>query len=98
MAHQRHSKPVLKADFLFSRSSPLRGPARLREQWHNEGTPLIALRVVGPSGPAARFLRRPREYSIAVRKWEALSLSLIHISEPTRLGMISYAVFCLKKK
>src|SRR5665648_1230086 len=23
-------------------------------------------------------------------------LSLIHISEPTRLGMISYAVFCLK--
>src|SRR5665648_1024588 len=26
-----------------------------------------------------------------------LALSLIHISEPTRLGMISYAVFCLKK-
>src|SRR5450759_3545113 len=24
----------------------------------------------------------------------ALDLSLIHISEPTRLGMISYAVFC----
>src|SRR5450756_2515477 len=28
----------------------------------------------------------------------ALFLSLIHISEPTRLGMISYAVFCLKTK
>src|SRR5665648_1221844 len=27
-----------------------------------------------------------------------LYLSLIQISEPTRLGMISYAVFCLKKK
>ena len=27
-----------------------------------------------------------------------MALSLIHISEPTRLGMISYAVFCLKKK
>src|SRR5450756_2317410 len=27
-----------------------------------------------------------------------LTISLIHISEPTRLGMISYAVFCLKKK
>src|SRR5450759_4245397 len=26
-----------------------------------------------------------------------IDLSLIHISEPTRLGMISYAVFCLKK-
>src|SRR5450756_3023485 len=29
---------------------------------------------------------------------EIHTLSLIHISEPTRLGMISYAVFCLKKK
>eukprot|EP00658_Telonema_sp_P-2_P056162 TRINITY_DN44648_c0_g1_i1.p2 TRINITY_DN44648_c0_g1~~TRINITY_DN44648_c0_g1_i1.p2 ORF type:complete len:114 (-),score=54.00 TRINITY_DN44648_c0_g1_i1:21-362(-) len=29
---------------------------------------------------------------------EALELSLIHISEPTRLLSISYAVFCLKKK
>src|SRR5665648_1061503 len=28
----------------------------------------------------------------------AEDLSLIHISEPTRLGMISYAVFCLKQK
>src|SRR5450756_2818550 len=32
------------------------------------------------------------------KKTQAKSLSLIHISEPTRLGMISYAVFCLKKK
>src|SRR5450756_210115 len=30
--------------------------------------------------------------------WIRRYLSLIHISEPTRLGMISYAVFCLKKK
>src|SRR5678815_5864038 len=28
----------------------------------------------------------------------AVVLSLIHISEPTRLLSISYAVFCLKKK
>src|SRR5660398_107187 len=28
----------------------------------------------------------------------SLELSLIHISEPTRLRRISYAVFCLKKK
>src|SRR5450756_2667084 len=31
-------------------------------------------------------------------KEDCPDLSLIHISEPTRLGMISYAVFCLKKK
>src|SRR5450759_5464723 len=29
-------------------------------------------------------------------KRPVVGLSLIHISEPTRLGMISYAVFCLK--
>src|SRR5450756_553256 len=29
---------------------------------------------------------------------DIMHLSLIHISEPTRLGMSSYAVFCLKKK
>src|SRR5450759_191771 len=32
------------------------------------------------------------------RRFGDTELSLIHISEPTRLGMISYAVFCLKKK
>ena len=29
---------------------------------------------------------------------KSIVLSLIHISEPTRLQLISYAVFCLKKK
>ena len=40
-------------------------------------------------------IRVPDEPS---EKRRLLRLSLIHISEPTRLGMISYAVFCLKKK
>src|SRR5450756_884573 len=31
-------------------------------------------------------------------EFQVPAMSLIHISEPTRLGMISYAVFCLKKK
>ena len=31
-------------------------------------------------------------------KRKVKELSLIHISEPTRLLSISYAVFCLKKK
>ena len=35
---------------------------------------------------------------IVVCFWIVLSLSLIHISEPTRRRGISYAVFCLKKK
>eukprot|EP00658_Telonema_sp_P-2_P037398 TRINITY_DN26904_c0_g1_i1.p1 TRINITY_DN26904_c0_g1~~TRINITY_DN26904_c0_g1_i1.p1 ORF type:complete len:104 (-),score=34.94 TRINITY_DN26904_c0_g1_i1:105-416(-) len=33
-----------------------------------------------------------------VSGFSASPLSLIHISEPTRLLSISYAVFCLKKK
>src|SRR5678816_3686091 len=33
-----------------------------------------------------------------VKIQKPLPLSLIHISEPTRLLSISYAVFCLKKK
>ena len=36
-------------------------------------------------------------YSNSNLKKVALCLSLIHISEPTRLLSISYAVFCLKK-
>src|SRR5665648_498617 len=49
----------------------------------------LPYKVVG----GTRFYER-REIKDAV----AYLLSLIHISEPTRLGMISYAVFCLKKK
>src|SRR5665213_2262367 len=39
-------------------------------------------------------------YKLRERKFKngAISLSLIHISEPTRQAEISYAVFCLKKK
>src|SRR5678815_1246846 len=41
------------------------------------------------------------EVWLAVRsdgRYQGQCLSLIHISEPTRLLSISYAVFCLKKK
>src|SRR5450759_431731 len=48
-------------------------------------------------GPAQRGLGQERGMH-AVHPGVQLvqDLSLIHISEPTRLGMISYAVFCLK--
>src|SRR5450759_5874825 len=41
---------------------------------------------------------RHRQKGIAPRGQSLQNVTLIHISEPTRLGMISYAVFCLKKK
>src|SRR5678815_2741592 len=37
-------------------------------------------------------------YAVGAYMYALLALSLIHISEPTRLLSISYAVFCLKKK
>ncbi|GAB5756699.1 hypothetical protein JMUB7519_28020 [Staphylococcus aureus] len=41
----------------------------------------------------------PRDgLEVSEERFTELSLSLIHISEPTRLRCISYAVFCLKKK
>src|SRR5674536_382111 len=43
-----------------------------------------------------RWRDAPREYG--PHKTVYNRLSLIHISEPTRLLSISYAVFCLKKK
>ena len=40
-----------------------------------------------------------RSAAVRLERREIFSvLSLIHISEPTRLLSISYAVFCLKKK
>src|SRR5450756_2787441 len=46
--------------------------------------------------PTIRGLKVKQMLEIIER--DGQDLSLIHISEPTRLGMISYAVFCLKKK
>eukprot|EP00658_Telonema_sp_P-2_P007197 TRINITY_DN12680_c0_g1_i1.p1 TRINITY_DN12680_c0_g1~~TRINITY_DN12680_c0_g1_i1.p1 ORF type:complete len:473 (+),score=78.82 TRINITY_DN12680_c0_g1_i1:132-1550(+) len=55
---------------------------------HNieDGTPLLSIRT-GRDDSGSLSIRRTME-----------DLSLIHISEPTRLLSISYAVFCLKKK
>src|SRR5450756_1111125 len=54
------------------------------------------LRHVGFFCPLTTAVRRRTEREANTPLF--WSLSLIHISEPTRLGMISYAVFCLKKK
>src|SRR5665648_896534 len=91
-------------------SSIVRRSARiLGVEVDDKGAVEIARRSRGTPRLANRLLKRVRDYAqvrydgrvtedIAA---EALAffevdhiLSLIHISEPTRLGMISYAVFC----
>src|SRR5450756_2677007 len=55
----------------------------------------MALSMQHPIGFPTWFLAA---YPDVALWFTSQDLSLIHISEPTRLGMISYAVFCLKKK
>src|SRR5678815_2018118 len=56
------------------------------------GLPIVPLPDSGPLGVmAARRLARVIEDG----EFDLVQLSLIHISEPTRLLSISYAVFCL---
>src|SRR5450756_2902231 len=53
---------------------------------------------MGAAAAAYTLFTRHLRFDPADPAWPDRDLSLIHISEPTRLGMISYAVFCLKKK
>src|SRR5450756_2331052 len=85
---------------------PLRRPDQLggdqhREQVSASSTAVTcSARVVANSVAVRRASGSRRSIAaFAVNPWRARpsSLSLIHISEPTRLGMISYAVFCLTK-
>ena len=59
---------------------------------------MICIVFVRGKKPDGAILQLAVDRGIAVLATKLPMLSLIHISEPTRLGMISYAVFCLKKK
>src|SRR5678815_5762140 len=61
--------------------------------------PLLSPRLAWPAvkGRIAKEFPSVKRVSTTELAKE-LDLSLIHISEPTRLLSISYAVFCLKKK
>eukprot|EP00658_Telonema_sp_P-2_P009301 TRINITY_DN13489_c0_g1_i1.p1 TRINITY_DN13489_c0_g1~~TRINITY_DN13489_c0_g1_i1.p1 ORF type:complete len:120 (+),score=22.18 TRINITY_DN13489_c0_g1_i1:177-536(+) len=76
--------------------------SQLLQPWREEG--LFSRTVVVCNCHSCYSLGERRGCSAAllwfaiVTVVTALELSLIHISEPTRLLSISYAVFCLKKK
>ena len=54
--------------------------------------------VVKPYETVKNMGKKPTDDSATPPSSEELLLSLIHISEPTRLLSIPYAVSCLKKK
>eukprot|EP00658_Telonema_sp_P-2_P062421 TRINITY_DN51093_c0_g1_i1.p1 TRINITY_DN51093_c0_g1~~TRINITY_DN51093_c0_g1_i1.p1 ORF type:complete len:164 (-),score=47.15 TRINITY_DN51093_c0_g1_i1:75-566(-) len=61
--------------------------------YHEAGHAVVALHCPD-SDPIHKATIIPRGRALGM----VMRLSLIHISEPTRLLSISYAVFCLKKK
>ena len=94
----RRSVPLLDDHVAILRQHrSLVAAIRLSAQHWDESSDAVFPSTVGtwqrPSNVQRRF-RRLRDRL----EWEGNILSLIHISEPTRLRRISYAVFCLKKK
>src|SRR5674536_373683 len=69
--------------------------ARGRVRRQGEDVPVVG---DGPSACPDRPGRAVLVHGSAPVMTVGVDLSLIHISEPTRLLSISYAVFCLKKK
>ena len=59
---------------------------------------LLLDREDGLAGRQARAITDAEDMRVDGEGFLTKGLSLIHISEPTRLLSISYAVFCLKKK
>src|SRR5660397_267153 len=62
--------------------------------YQDQGTEIIRLRYTSGTGKETSL---PRQGLPSGHIYGLVYLSLIHISEPTRLRRISYAVFCLKK-
>src|SRR5660398_286312 len=63
------------------------------------GLPVLYSRHTRSKTTAAVFwaVKLPHSFHHSAHHYLKFALSLIHISEPTRLRRISYAVFCLKK-
>src|SRR5665648_948144 len=66
--------------------------------------PLSGISKTGYIDYSNKFIQNTADHKVEYNGNQTIAgrqghvLSLIHISEPTRLGMSSYAVFCLRKK
>src|SRR5450756_2006752 len=93
----------LRARTPAKRSSPVPADVQRVTQLAGEGALPLGATAGEPelldeeSGQAGGVIEREAVLVRNVGIGHKGELSLIHISEPTRLGMISYAVFCLKK-
>src|SRR5674536_394555 len=70
----------------------------LGDVYKRQGSCMDVTELAESSGISPKNKRSPPwALSVISTLWPIKLLSLIHISEPTRLLSISYAVFCLKK-
>src|SRR5450756_2598414 len=92
----RCGAPIPLAEALCAACNPggLEQPAA--SQAHVSVFAGIALAVVAMLVGATLLIGGVGPFTGRLTTASPVGLSLIHISEPTRLGMISYAVFCLK--
>ena len=92
--HEEETKLEIERKFLVKRENLPENleqyPSKAIEQGYLCTEPVVRIRKSNDN----YFLTYKSKGLLAREEY----LSLIHISEPTRLGMISYAVFCLKKK
>ena len=68
-----------------------------------DNNPVVEIKNIKKYFPLRSFGKKNVKYvkavdGVTLDVYEGETLSLIHISEPTRQAEISYAVFCLKKK
>src|SRR5450756_1149739 len=73
-------------------------PATIVRPSYTYGGTWLPTAIEGQDYTIIERIRRGKKIIVPGDGESLWTLSLIHISEPTRLGMISYAVFCLKKK
>ena len=89
---------VREADGCYAIPTGAGGSGCIGLQWLNRrALRELRLRLSGPAAPSAVNSIRVEGW-FGESAWQGQWLSLIHISEPTRLLSTSYAVFRLKKK
>ena len=93
---------VYDGDITFGRLNKI---PYIEIQWYHAVAPLVLVMLTRVGIPVSTtflvlsaFASTVVLEKVLLKSIVGYALSLIHISEPTRLRRISYAVFCLKKK
>src|SRR5450759_1421639 len=93
LGHSRDTRLFMATGYLVGTGHSPYVPLDLTAVFHHVGFKAISVVGYPPPWPLVTGLVYRSTYALG-HNLIVYNLSLIHISEPTRLGMISYAVFC----